>query len=132
MAESVVQDDQLVEDAVALIQQSGVGYDESYGASFMSCAIYHTAWVSMVVKDCAGEKKWLFPQSFDYLIRTQADDGSWRKTATASQIDIILNTASSLLSAETPPRAAQHGKSYTRRSRWADTSSTVVAGFSSQ
>lgn len=97
MVPGITEIDQLAADAIALIQRAWAGYDENWGAGFMSCAGYDTAWVSMVTKECAGEKLWLFPQSFNYLLRTQSDDGSWGVTTT-SQIDGIITTAASLLS----------------------------------
>lgn len=62
MAYNMVQSDELGSNAIALIREAWVGYDESYDAGFMSCAIYDTPWISMIVKKLAGEKLWLFPQ----------------------------------------------------------------------
>jgi len=98
MVANDVQDDRTQDDAISLIQRAWRDYDVHYGAGFMSCTIYDTAWLSMVAKDVGGEKRWLFPQSFDHLISTQSDDGSWAATNTPSQIDGILSTAASLLS----------------------------------
>ncbi|KAF3067424.1 Copalyl diphosphate synthase [Daldinia childiae] len=98
MAYNMVQDDELRANAIALVQRAWMSCDESYGAGCMSCAIYDTAWISMIVKEVSGEKLWLFPQSFDYLLCTQSDDGSWGVATAAPQIDGILNTAASLLS----------------------------------
>ena len=81
---------------VSLVQQALDGYDDTYGAGFMSCAVYDTAWVALVTKTVDGQKRWLFPECFEYLLATQAADGSWGKE-TGSQIDGILNTAASLL-----------------------------------
>lgn len=96
--DNLVQSDQLARDAITLLKQAWAGHDEQYGAGFMSCAVYDTAWVSLVVKEVDGEKQWLFPESFSYLIQTQSDDGSWTAATPVSQIDGILNTAASLLS----------------------------------
>jgi hypothetical protein len=52
----------------------------------------------MVLKKSVGETIWLFPQSFDHLIATQSEDGSWAVTTTSCPIDGILGTAASLLS----------------------------------
>lgn len=97
-SDNVSQNDQFATDAVLLIQRAWESYDEYRGTGFMSSSIYDTAWVSMVAKAVDGEIQWLFPESFDYLLRTQSEDGSWGATTTASQIDGILNTAASLLS----------------------------------
>ncbi|KHN93735.1 terpene synthase family protein [Metarhizium album ARSEF 1941] len=98
IGDMTLQHDQLAADAIALIQRAWAGYDETWGTGSMSCAVYDTAWISMVAKERAGEKIWLFPQSFDYLLSMQSNDGSWGATTSASQIDGILNTAASLLS----------------------------------
>ena len=88
--------DDLNREAVALIRRALDAWDDTYGAGNMSCAVYDTAWVSLVTKAVGGEKQWLFPECFDYLLATQADDGGWGNDKN-SQIDGILNTAASLL-----------------------------------
>ncbi|KAI9148470.1 Copalyl diphosphate synthase [Paramyrothecium foliicola] len=98
MAIKAYQDDWLEAETLALIRQAWGGYDKDSGAGFMTCAIYDTAWISLIVKKNPGKRSWLFPQSFDYLVRTQSDNGSWGQSKRASQIDIILDTAASLLS----------------------------------
>ena len=62
---------------------------------FMTCAIYDTAWVSMISKPSKWGPHWLFPQCFRYVLENQHHDGSWKSYA--SEIDGILNTAASLL-----------------------------------
>ncbi|KAI9847155.1 MAG: hypothetical protein M1837_003017 [Sclerophora amabilis] len=62
---------------------------------FMSCAVYDTAWVSMIAKGSKDRMRWLFPQCFEYVLDSQQEDGGWE--AYASEIDGILNTAASLL-----------------------------------
>lgn len=83
-------------EAVALIQRALDGWDDTYGAGHMSCAVYDTAWVSLVTKIVDGDKRWLFPESFHFLLKHQGDDGSWTNDKN-SQIDGILNTAAALL-----------------------------------
>lgn len=63
---------------------------------FMTCAVYDTAWVSMVAKETNTGKIWLFPECFRYVIDSQLPDGGW--PAYAAPVDGILNTAASLLS----------------------------------
>lgn len=66
---------------------------------FMSCAIYDTAWVSMVSKPTANGSQWLFPECFEYILQSQQPDGGWETYA--SDIDGILNTAAFLLALKT-------------------------------
>ncbi|KAK3637396.1 hypothetical protein LTR56_008711 [Elasticomyces elasticus] len=81
--------------ATAVLDQLTSGLSQHHGVGRMSVAIYDTAWVSLVSKTIGSTEIWLFPQSFDYLLATQQDDGSW--VSYASSIDGILNTAASLL-----------------------------------
>ncbi|KAI0436666.1 Copalyl diphosphate synthase [Xylaria telfairii] len=85
--------------AISLVKRAAEGYDKTYGAGFMSCVVYDTAWVSLITKplEDGGRKEWLFPQCFAYLLATQSDDGGWGHNG-GSQVDGILNTAVSLLS----------------------------------
>jgi hypothetical protein len=83
-------------EARSLIQDVTARYDDHYGFGSMSGAVYDTAWVSLVTKPVDGKLVWLFPECFDYILRSQLDDGSWG--APASQVDGILNTAAGLLS----------------------------------
>ncbi|EEB96132.1 hypothetical protein MPER_04787 [Moniliophthora perniciosa FA553] len=50
--------------------------------------------------DEGGSKTWLFPESFDYICNTQAEDGGWH--GDGSLIDSIMNTLASLLSLKLP------------------------------
>ncbi|GAB1309809.1 Ent-kaurene synthase [Madurella fahalii] len=94
--------DKLNHEARRLIQKAVGQYHEKYGFGSMSCAVYDTAWVSMVAKttqadDDGPRKEWLFPESLLYLIKTQSEDGSWDSVGCATPVDSILNTAASLL-----------------------------------
>ncbi|KAH8836465.1 hypothetical protein MCOR27_008909 [Pyricularia oryzae] len=51
--------------------------DPKYAFSTASVEIYDTAWVAMVTKGSGEQKRWLFPESFYHLLKSQADDGSW-------------------------------------------------------
>ncbi|KAI1459354.1 terpene synthase family protein [Annulohypoxylon moriforme] len=82
--------------AKSLIKQTILGYDDKYGFGSMSCAIYDTAWVSLVTKVVNGRRQWLFEECFTYILDNQSDNGSWKTGS--SQVDAILNTAASLLS----------------------------------
>ncbi|PGG95909.1 hypothetical protein AJ79_09819 [Helicocarpus griseus UAMH5409] len=68
---------------------------ENGDVGFMTCAVYDTAWVSMVSKETEHGTIWLFPESFTYIINSQRPDGSW--PSYAANVDGILNTSASLL-----------------------------------
>ncbi|KAK2036119.1 ent-kaurene synthase [Colletotrichum somersetense] len=87
---------ELSHEAVLLLKDALKGFDDFYGAGSMSCAVYDTAWVSLVTKSEPGGKRWLFPDSFRVLLEKQNADGSW--DSAPSEIDGILNTAAGLLS----------------------------------
>ena len=57
--------------------------------------IYDTAWVFMISKKVDGENRWLFPESFRYLLNEQKVDGGWE--AHGSDSDDILNSLAALL-----------------------------------
>lgn len=71
------------------------GYDDQYGLGSMTCAIYDTAWVSMVSKAINGKTSWLFPRCFELIVKSQRQDGGWDGHATDK--DEIINTAAALL-----------------------------------
>ncbi|KAK1566052.1 terpenoid cyclases/protein prenyltransferase alpha-alpha toroid [Colletotrichum navitas] len=70
--------------------------DEKYSFSTASCEPYNTAWVAMVTKTSNGQKKWLFPECFYNLLKTQAEDGSWARHP-QTQTTGVLGTAAALL-----------------------------------
>ena len=84
-------------DALAkrLVNGLANSHDDHYGFGSMTCAIYDTAWVSMVSRPINGRKTWLFPSCFQLIVNTQRDDGGWGGNATDK--DDILNTAAALL-----------------------------------
>ncbi|KAI0009517.1 aphidicolan-16beta-ol synthase [Xylariaceae sp. FL0662B] len=86
----------LVKDAKSLIQKIAFNTDDKYGFGTLTCTVYDTAWVALVTKPIDGKKRWLFPESFQYLLDTQSDDGSWSGD-TGAQIDGVLNTIAALL-----------------------------------
>ncbi|CAG9982014.1 unnamed protein product [Clonostachys byssicola] len=88
--------EELAAEARLLLKTTSKAYDSIFGVGSMSCSVYDTAWVSLVMKTEDGSSRWLFPESFYYLLSTQASDGSWG--GSDSQIDGILSTAASLLS----------------------------------
>ncbi|PWY80853.1 aphidicolan-16beta-ol synthase [Aspergillus sclerotioniger CBS 115572] len=94
---SISSDNELVSEARSLLEKTVRSSDEKYGFGTLTCTVYDTAWVSLVTKTIDGQKQWLFPQSFEYLLGTQAEDGSWANELQAP-IDGVLNTATALLS----------------------------------
>lgn len=65
------------------------------GGGSMSCAVYDTAWVSMIKKANFGGPIWLFPSSYAYITDNQTADGGWNELG--SQTDRIVDTAAALL-----------------------------------
>ncbi|KAI0099783.1 Ent-kaurene synthase [Nemania sp. FL0031] len=62
--------------------------------SFMSASVYDTAWLAMI-QHPRNMNSWLFPECFDFVLKTQLPGGGW--DAYASNLDGILNTSASLL-----------------------------------
>ncbi|KAL8848314.1 MAG: hypothetical protein Q9221_006668 [Calogaya cf. arnoldii] len=67
-----------------------------------SGTVYDTAWLSMITKVASERKDPLFPDCFDYLLKSQKDDGAWGDSA--SQLDAILNSLAGLLALATRQR----------------------------
>ncbi|KAI1359805.1 Copalyl diphosphate synthase [Xylaria arbuscula] len=86
----------LADDAKSLIRTALENYTDKYGLGAMSVAAYDTAWVAMVTKVVDGQKQWLFPECFEYILSTQSEEGGWT-IGYGAQIDGILNTAGPLL-----------------------------------
>ncbi|KAI1128184.1 Copalyl diphosphate synthase [Nemania abortiva] len=86
----------LADDAKSLIRTALENYTDKYGLGAMSVAAYDTAWVAMVTKVVDGQKQWLFPECFEYVLNTQSEEGGWT-IGLGAQIDGILNTAGPLL-----------------------------------
>ncbi|KAI9692681.1 MAG: hypothetical protein M1820_009475 [Bogoriella megaspora] len=82
-------------DAANLVRDLASGIRRNSPSKTMSSSVYDTAWVSMVSKKHGQGRRWLFPDAFRYILNEQCPDGSWKGGAT--DIDVILNTASALL-----------------------------------
>lgn len=86
-------------DAAGIISSLAERCSRNQPLGSMSEAIYCSAWVSMVSKPINGGNRWLFPQSFQYLLNKQSREGGWdRGSAETDVVDSILNTMASLLS----------------------------------
>lgn len=82
-------------EAKRLLQSMVHDYERPDAGGSFSCAVYDTAWVSMLTKRVNGEDLWLFPAAFNYVLKTQELDGGWESYA--AEIDGILNTSAALL-----------------------------------
>lgn len=82
--------------ATTLLHATVRNYDEKYGCGSMSCAIYDTAWLSMITKTIDGVTNWLFPECFEYVLASQSEGAGWF-AGQGAHIDGILNTAAALL-----------------------------------
>ena len=80
--------------AQALVRRLVVG-SENRNLGSATVAFYDTAWVSMVSKIHQGQNRWLFPESFRFLLDNQLPDGGWKSYA--SRDDGLLNTLAALL-----------------------------------
>ncbi|KAI0509178.1 hypothetical protein F5B22DRAFT_638190 [Xylaria bambusicola] len=59
-----------------------------------SPAVYDTAWLARIsTRD--GEPRWLFPQCFQYLLKTQDESGGW--LIAGSETNNILNTMAAIM-----------------------------------
>ncbi|CAF9930596.1 hypothetical protein IMSHALPRED_008228 [Imshaugia aleurites] len=81
--------------ASTLIDQLINDHDPKYGVGSLTCSVYDTAWVAMVIKNVDEQRRWLFPSSFEYLLNHQQHDGGWQTSS--SDADGILNTLAALL-----------------------------------
>jgi halimadienyl-diphosphate synthase len=62
--------------ASILLKEIIADLDEKFGSGDISAATYDTAWVAMV-RNPNKPKKLAFPDSFNCILKSQAEDGSW-------------------------------------------------------
>lgn len=79
------------EEAWGLVHSIATQSGSADGFGTMSPAAYDTAWVAMTEKKGVS----LFPEAYEYLKKTQSEDGSW--AAETSDADGIINTLAALL-----------------------------------
>ncbi|KAG6040943.1 hypothetical protein E4U41_006534 [Claviceps citrina] len=86
----------LTEWAKSLMNRAFESYHSYYGLCTTSCQVYDTAWVAMISKTANNVKKWLFPECFYHLLKTQSADGGWGVLET-TQTAGIMDTSAALL-----------------------------------
>ncbi|GKZ36717.1 hypothetical protein AbraIFM66950_007914 [Aspergillus brasiliensis] len=103
----------LVTRAQHLVANIAKGCQSRNGFGGFGIALYDTAWLSMVTKkDQNGVQQWLFPESFQYVLHHQGEDGCWGPQVTL--LDTIICTMACLLSLLThrySPLSDQYGDS---------------------
>ncbi|KAF2688533.1 Ent-kaurene synthase [Lentithecium fluviatile CBS 122367] len=85
---------ELVGQAKALISRVSEGCISQFQGSW-TLSVYDSAWLAMIQKP---DGKWLFPESFEYVLREQQKESGW--FGYACEIDAILNTMAALLALE--------------------------------
>lgn len=86
-------------EATAFFKQLVNDLSQGYGIGSMSCSVYDTAWVSCVSKQSDdGQRQWLFPSSFKYILDCQQADGGWQRPL-SSTFESVEDAALSSLAA---------------------------------
>lgn len=81
-------------DAKRIVRHLAEQCNQDKGFGSFSISIYDTAWLAMI-RAPGQPGRWLFPESFSYLLLSQTKEGMW--PTYASPIDGILNTLAGLL-----------------------------------
>lgn len=95
----------LVDKARFLVQRMYQAIHPVYGFSTTSCQVYDTAWAAMITKTLNGRTFWLFPESYQFLLDTQGEDGSWSwhtKSKTVGIVDTAAATYALMRHAKAP------------------------------
>jgi hypothetical protein len=95
MTPFIISSSSLSDEAADLVYNLANNHDDTYGLGNMTCAVYDTAWVAMLAKQVEGKLTWLFPESFNYLLDRQGEDGAWESYG--AQVDGIMNSLAALL-----------------------------------
>jgi len=90
----------VLDDVKALVKQLVAGLETHGAVGSFSPAVYDTAWLARIKRPGPSGREaqptcWLFPQCFEYLLRTQEPGGGW--PAYASGTDAILNTLAAVV-----------------------------------
>ena len=91
--------------ASALIQRLAQDTTKESSLGSMSTTVYDTAWVSMISKVVDGERKWLFPECFRFVLDANLLEGSYGPHR--SEISDVLNALAALLALKAHYEAAQ-------------------------
>ncbi|KAL2040611.1 hypothetical protein N7G274_006590 [Stereocaulon virgatum] len=83
--------------ASMLVRQLIGEYGPRYGVGTLTSSIYDTAWVAMVAKTVDGQTNYLFPSSFEHLLRSQQHDGGWDGHRFLSDVESVLSCLAALL-----------------------------------
>lgn len=83
-----------IQEARAIVHEMAGQFSRKTPLGSFSTSIYDTAWLCLVfTKD--ESPKWLFPESFQYLLDAQLPSGGWQ--VYASETDGLLNTMAAIL-----------------------------------
>ena len=104
----------ITEEAWGLVHSIATSCGSHHGIGTMSPAAYDTAWVAMTEKRGEdGKARPLFPEAFEYLKTTQAEDGSW--AADTADADGIINTLAALLALKRQERQYEAARAENER-----------------
>ena len=83
------------ERARSLVENLAGGCSDGNSIGSMTPAYYDTAWAAMISKALDGQRKWVFPECYDFLLSGQLPNGGW--CANGPDIDGIVTTLAALL-----------------------------------
>ncbi|KAE8151971.1 terpenoid cyclases/protein prenyltransferase alpha-alpha toroid [Aspergillus avenaceus] len=75
----------LLQQARNLVQRIAEEIKFEHGFSSVAPSIYDTAWLALIPDKTTKQKRWLFPESFTYLLEHQSPDGGWDPLAQSSR-----------------------------------------------
>ncbi|KAI0198928.1 hypothetical protein F4808DRAFT_231058 [Astrocystis sublimbata] len=76
-------------------------------------SFYDAAWLSILRKPTNGDRRWLFPQYFDWILKQQLPSGAWGPCV--APLDSILNTAAALLALQKHVEALPGNQEWVQR-----------------
>ncbi|MUG94296.1 hypothetical protein F7734_18695 [Scytonema sp. UIC 10036] len=102
--------------ALTLLEEIVNDMDDNWGSGLITASPYDTAWVAMV-RDPHNPKQLAFPDSFNWLLKHQAQDGSWSGPFPFTLIGTLAALVALLKSPETTEQssyAAVRAEAYLR------------------